>query len=93
MEVGACAVLFSFLSQSSAHVPMYRFPWGMWSPFWLTGKSLGCSICMLMERCGELLNSRIHKGQDADKIYSVRSLFFGAESREECRKGLPRGRQ
>lgn len=46
-----------------------------------------------MERCEEPLNSRMNKGQDADKVYSVRSLFFGAESREECRKGLPRARQ
>lgn len=56
-------------------------------------KSLGCSICMLMDRCEELLNSRTHEGQDADKVYSVRGLFFGAEGREECRKGLPSARQ
>lgn len=56
-------------------------------------KSLGCSICIVMDRCEELLNSRMHEGQDADKVYSVRSLFFGTEGREECRKGLPRARQ
>lgn len=31
-------VLFSLLSQSLAHVPMYQFPRAMWSPFWLTGQ-------------------------------------------------------
>lgn len=56
-------------------------------------KSLVCSVCMLMDRCEELLNSRMPEGQDADKVYSIRSLFLGAEGREECRKGLPRARQ
>lgn len=93
MEVGACAVLFSLLSQPW---PMFLCINSMGRCGLLSGwqyKSLGCSVCMLMERCEELLNSRMHKGQDADKVYSLRSLFFGAESREECRKELPRARQ